>query len=278
MSKRSSQHKKLSEMVRAVPGEPFRWADWDPSATPGLEHKKQGKEELKQLTRRLAEIQQVLYAEGKQRLLVVLQAMDTGGKDGTIRHVFGPINPQGVRVQSFKSPTAEELAHDFLWRIHPHVPEKGMIQIFNRSHYEDVLIVRVHDLIPKKQLANRYRQINDFEKYLAENGVTILKFFLNISKAAQKERLQARLDNPEKHWKFNPADLDERKLWGDYQDAYKKVIEACSTSWAPWHIIPSDHKWYRNYAVAKIVLETLEGLKPAFPQAPEGLDHIVIDD
>lgn len=259
------------------PGDAFRLKQRDPASTRGIDGKQTGLSELGRMTRRLDELQEVLYAGGRHSLLVVLQAMDTGGKDGTIRHVFGPLNPQGVRVSSFKAPTAEELAHDFLWRIHAKTPRKGMIRIFNRSHYEDVLVVRVHNLAPKNEVARRYAQINAFEKHLTENGTVILKFFLHISRDEQKQRLQSRLDRADKHWKFSSADLAERSCWDHYRRAYEKALSECSTPWAPWHVIPANHKWYRNYAVARIVLETLEGMKLRYPPAEPGLDALVIE-
>ncbi|MGI9487231.1 MAG: polyphosphate kinase 2 family protein [Geminicoccaceae bacterium] len=225
----------------------------------------------------IAELQNRLYAEGKRALLIVIQATDTGGKDSTIRKVLGPINPQGVRVTSFKAPSSIELAHDYLWRIHQAVPAKGMIGVFNRSHYEDVLIVRVHGLAPKEAIEKRYDQINDFERHLNENGVTILKFFLHISKDEQKERLQARLDDPSKHWKFNPGDLEEREHWDDYQDAFEIALNRCSTRHAPWFVIPADRKWYRNAVIARIIRHTLEELDPHYPEAEYDTEGVIID-
>ncbi len=225
----------------------------------------------------IAELQNRLYAEGKRALLIVIQATDTGGKDSTIRKVLGPVNPQGVRVTSFKAPSSTELAHDYLWRVHQAVPPKGMIGVFNRSHYEDVLIVRVHGLAPKEAIEQRYDQLNDFERHLSENDVTVLKFFLHISKDEQKERLQARLDDPSKHWKFNPGDLEERMHWDDYQDAFQIALSRCSTRHAPWFVIPADRKWYRNAVIARIIRRTLEDLDPRYPDAEHDLDHVVID-
>ncbi len=225
----------------------------------------------------IAELQNRLYAEGKQALLIVLQATDTGGKDSTIRKVLGPINPQGVEVTSFKAPSSVELAHDYLWRIHQAVPAKGMIGVFNRSHYEDVLIVRVHDLAPREKVEQRYDQINDFERHLAENDVTILKFFLHISKDEQKERLQARLDDPSKHWKFNPNDLTERKRWDEYEEAFELALSRCSTKHAPWFIIPADRKWYRNAVIARIIRRTLEDMDPRYPKDSYDASSITID-
>ena len=210
--------------------------------------------------------QDKLYAEGKRAVLVVLQGTDTAGKDGTIRHVFNQTGPLGVTVTSFRAPSELELAHDFLWRAHLACPRRGSIGIFNRSHYEDVLIGRVRQLAPKKVIEQRYDQINAFEKTLAENGTTILKFMLHISRDEQRERLQDRLDKPESRWKFNPGDLEDRKLWEDYQQAYEVMLERCSTDWAPWYVIPADRKWARNAAVAGIVRETLEAMAPQYPK------------
>ncbi|MGC4108501.1 MAG: polyphosphate kinase 2 family protein [Thermomicrobiales bacterium] len=227
---------------------------------------------------RIVAYQERLWAEHKQSLLVILQATDTGGKDGTIRHVFEGVNPQGVVVTSFKQPTAEELDHDYLWRIHQHTPGKGEIAIFNRSQYEDVLVVRVHDIVPKKVWKKRYEQINAFEERLSETGTTIVKIFLHISKEEQKERLQARLDDPDKRWKFNPSDLVDRGYWDAFQDAYTDMLEQCSTDFAPWYVIPADRKWYRNVVVAAIVADALEKMDPQFPKEVAGLDEIVIPD
>jgi PPK2 family polyphosphate:nucleotide phosphotransferase len=254
----------------------FRLRHVDPSATPGAKGKGEGRDALEEIRRDLIDMQEVLYAQSKHAVLVVLQAMDTGGKDSTIRRVFGPLNPQGVRVTSFKAPTKEELAHDYLWRVHRNTPRKGIIGVFNRSHYEDVLVVRVHKLASRKEIDARYEQINAFEKHLVENGTTILKFFLHISKDEQKERLQSRLDRPDKHWKFNKADLEERKLWPKYMKAAEKMLSECSTRHAPWYIIPADRKWYRNLAIARILRHTMRRLKLRYPKPEEGLDSIVI--
>jgi PPK2 family polyphosphate:nucleotide phosphotransferase len=212
------------------------------------------------------EWQDKLYAEGKRALLVVLQGVDTAGKDGTVRHVFNQTGPLGVTVTSFRAPSEKELAHDFLWRAHLACPRRGFIGIFNRSHYEDVLVGRVRELAPKKVIEQRYEQINAFEKTLVENGTTVLKFMLHISKEEQRERLQARLDEPESRWKFNPSDLKDRKLWDEYEAAYELMLHRCSTEWAPWHVIPADRKWARNAAVASIVRETLEAMSPQYPK------------
>lgn len=238
--------------------------------------KDDAQQELEMLNSRLSELQELLYAESKHRILIVLQAMDTGGKDGTIRRVFSGVNPQGVRVASFKVPTPEELAHDYLWRIHKQAPGNGEIVIFNRSHYEDVLVVRVHNLVPPEVWAKRYQHINDFERLLADTGTTILKFFLNIDLDEQKKRLQSRLDNPDKHWKFNIGDLAERKRWPEYMQAYQDALEKTSTDYAPWYVIPANRKWYRDLVISRIIVESLEGLNMKYPPS-ENLDGVVID-
>ena len=218
-----------------------------------------------------------LYAEDRQAVLLLLQGMDTSGKDGTVRGVLDDVNPQSLAITSFKQPSAEELAHDFLWRIHKAVPKRGQIGVFNRSQYEDVLVVRVHELVPKAEWRSRYERINEFERLLVEGGVTLVKCFLHISKDEQKERLQARLDDPTKRWKFNAGDLAERKLWDQYQEAAEDVLTKCNTEHAPWHIVPADRKWYRNLVVSTLLRETLEKLDPQFPQAAEGLDGLVVE-
>lgn len=215
---------------------------------------------------RLAKLQQVLHADNRFSVLIVLQGMDTSGKDGTIRHLLTGVNPAGVRVVSFKSPSSDELAHDYLWRIHQACPRKGEIGVFNRSHYEDVLIVRVHGLVPKSVWSLRYDQINAFERHLRQNNTIILKFFLHISKSEQKQRLEERLHDPEKQWKMNLSDLEERKRWDDYQQAYEDALSMCSTPDAPWYIIPADKKWFRNLAISQIVADTVESLKLRFPE------------
>ncbi|MGH9243814.1 MAG: polyphosphate kinase 2 family protein [Acidimicrobiales bacterium] len=235
------------------------------------------KDALPALTERLAALQERLWAEGEQALLIVLQAMDCGGKDGAIEHVFSGINPQGVRIANFKVPTDEELAHDFLWRIHRVVPRKGEIGLFNRSHYEDVLVVRVKGLAPERVWRRRFDQINEFEELLAESGTRIVKVWIHISKEEQAERLQARLADPEKRWKFRVGDLEERKRWDEYMDAYREAVERTSTAAAPWYIVPSDRKWYRNWAISNIALETLEDMDPQFPPPEDDLDAVVIE-
>lgn len=229
-------------------------------------------ERLQPLLEKLNALQAALYAEGKRALLIVLQGRDASGKDGLTRVVFGPLNVQGCTVTSFKKPSEYELARDYLWRIHQAVPPKGVIGIFNRSHYEDVLVVRVHDLVPKKAWSKRYDQINDFERMLTENGVTILKFLLHISREEQKERLLARIDDPLKNWKFQVGDLEERKHWDEYTEAYRDVLARCSTAWAPWYVVPSDRKSTRNLLVAQAVVKALEEMAPQFPRVdPEVL-------
>lgn len=260
------------------PGSHIDLSTYDPrdkSAYSGK--KKDAKKRLTQLSLELEALQELLYAEHRHKVLIVLQAMDTGGKDGTIRHVFEGVNPQGVRVTSFKVPTPEELDHDYLWRVHKQTPSKGEVVIFNRSHYEDVLVVRVHKLVPEEVWSKRYTQINEFERMLVEEGTTILKFFLHISLDEQKARLQARLQEPTKHWKFSSADLKERKLWPQYMQAYQEVLNQTSTEWAPWHIVPSNRKWYRNLIVASLIVETLQGLKMKYPPGEPDLDQIVIE-
>ncbi len=229
-----------------------------------------------QLNAQLVELQNVLYAEHKHKVLVVLQAMDTGGKDGVIRKVFSGVNPQGVRVASFKAPTPVELDHDYLWRAHAAVPGKGELAIFNRSHYEDVLITRVEGWIDDRTAKRRFRQINEFENMLAEEGTTILKFFLHISKDEQKQRLQDRLDDDAKQWKFNVGDLGTRAKWDDYQRVYEQAIGATSTSHAPWHVVPSDRNWVRDLYVLSVLVNALSDLAMQYPDAPAGLEKVVI--
>jgi PPK2 family polyphosphate:nucleotide phosphotransferase len=239
----------------------------DPSERLTFDGKKEfGEKQLAELTARLSDLQELLDAEGKNRVLIVLQATDTGGKDGVIRHVFRTMNPQGVKVSSFRAPSPSELAHEYLWRIHQETPARGEIRIFNRSHYEDVLVVRVKNLVPEEIWERRYQHINDFERMLADEGTTIVKFFLHISKKEQASRLQDRLDHPEKLWKFSPGDLVERENWDAYQEAYEAMLSRTSTSWAPWYVIPSDSKWYRNLVVARVLVDTLEGLEMHYPQ------------
>jgi PPK2 family polyphosphate:nucleotide phosphotransferase len=240
--------------------------------------KGEGKRELKRQRRRIVELQRRLYAEGRQSLLVILQATDTGGKDSTIRRVFRGVNPQGCRVQSFGRPTELELAHDFLWRVHKETPAAGMIRVFNRSHYEDVLVVRVKELVAESAWRARYDHINSFEALLADAGTRIVKFFLHISRQEQKERLEKRLDRPDKHWKFDVGDLRDRELWDDYQDAYAEALVRTTTKAAPWYVVPADQKWYRDVVVATTVADALADMDPQWPAAAEGLDGLVVPD
>jgi PPK2 family polyphosphate:nucleotide phosphotransferase len=252
--------------------------DYDPGFTDDFDDEDEAIKQLEDDLNRLRDLQEALYAENKQSLLVVLQAIDAGGKDGTISHVFRGLNPQGVDVTSFKTPNSEELAHDFLWRVHKRTPAKGYIGVFNRSHYEEVLIVRVHDLVPKKVWKKRYDQINDFEKMLTESGTKILKFFLYISKDEQKKRFQSRLDEPDKQWKFALADLDERALWDEYIEAFEDMLTKCNTEFAPWHIIPANKKWYRNLVITRAIIDALEEMNPKYPKAADNLGKVVIPD
>ena len=266
------------EKYRIEAGTAVDLNQWDPNDKSVFPLSKQeGKKLLPALNDELEALQEVLYAEGKHKVLIVFQAMDTGGKDGTIRHVFDGVNPQGVKVASFGKPTEEELAHDYLWRVHQHTPGKGQITIFNRSHYEDVLVVRVHNLVPKEIWERRYEHIQAFEQMLADEGTTILKFYLHIDQDEQKERLQARLDEPHKNWKFQKGDLAERKLWDQYMAAFEAVLEKTSTPAAPWYVIPANRKWYRNLVISTIIIDTLKGLNMRYPEPEAGLDEIVIE-
>jgi PPK2 family polyphosphate:nucleotide phosphotransferase len=260
------------------PGEKIELGKIDPNDKHYFdEEKEEGKEELLKLNDRLEELQELLYAENKHKVLIVLQAMDAGGKDGTIRHVFDGVNPQGVKVASFKVPTKKELAHDYLWRIHRHTPGTGEIVIFNRSHYEDVLVVRVHDLVPESVWKKRYHHIREFERILAEEGTTILKFFLHIDLEEQEERFQARLDTPHKQWKFSLGDLKERKLWDRYMESFEDALSKTSTEYAPWYIIPANRKWYRNLIISRIIIDTLEGLDMKYPEPEDDLSGVAIE-
>lgn len=257
-----------------LPAGPVDLTAIDSGATPGFDgNKKAGQAALMALGDDLSDLQERLYAEGVadvghgRAVLLVLQGMDTSGKGGTLRHTVGLVDPQGIRISSFKKPTAEELEHDFLWRIRKALPTKGIIGVFDRSHYEEVLVVRVHELVPKDDIEQRYDVINAFEAELAAVGVTIIKCMLHISADTQKERLQARLDDPTKHWKFNPGDIDERGHWPAYREAYQIALERTNTEVAPWFVVPSDHKWYRNLAIGKLLHETLTGMNPQWPPA-----------
>ena len=258
-------------------GKKVEIADYDPDYTAGLKDKDSANGILEDNIKKLRELQQLLYAENKNAFLIVLQGMDTAGKDGTISHVMSGINPQGCQVTSFKAPSEEELDHDFLWRIHKNIPSKGNIGIFNRSQYEDVLVVRVKDLVPKSIWKARYDQINKFEEILSENRVKILKFFLHISKEEQKKRLEERLSNPAKNWKLSLSDIQERKLWDKYMKAYEEVLSRCSTEYAPWFVIPANHKWFRNLAVSQIIVEELKSWEMKFPKSSLDLSKVKIE-
>jgi PPK2 family polyphosphate:nucleotide phosphotransferase len=255
----------LAERFRVEPGKRVVLAKRNPADASAFPDRDEAEVQSKADAKIIDGWQDRLFAEGKRALLVILQGTDTSGKDSTIRHVFSETRPLGVSVTSFRRPSEEEQAHDFLWRVHRACPCRGFIGIFNRSHYEDVLVGRVRKLAPANEIERRYDQINAFERMLTENGTTILKVMLHISRKEQGERLQARLDEPNSRWKFNPADLDDRKLWNAYQAAYEIMLNRCSTPWAPWHVIPADRKWARNAAVAAIVRETLEAMKPQYP-------------
>lgn len=263
---------------RVEPGEEVNLAARNPNESEHYRHKADVKPELKRQRTRIRDLQARLYAEDGQSLLIVLQAMDTGGKDGTIKHVFRGVNPQGCRVWSFKVPTPEELGHDFLWRYHRRVPARGMIGIFNRSQYEDVLVVRVKQLVPEEVWRTRYEAINEWEHMLSLSGVRVVKFFLHISRAEQKRRLERRLEKPDKRWKFSANDVRERAFWNDYQAAYQEAIRRCSTAYAPWYVIPANRKWYRNLVIARTIADTLAAMDPRYPEAEAGLDETVIPD
>jgi PPK2 family polyphosphate:nucleotide phosphotransferase len=263
---------------RHTPGKALELAEEDASATPAFRgSKKDAQPLLAALNQRLEELQETLWAEGRRKILVVLQGLDTSGKDGVIRRVFEGVNPSGVRVVSFKAPSADELARDFLWRAHRGVPAAGEIAIFNRSHYEDVLVVRVRGLAPEKVWRPRYRQIVDFENLLAETGTTVLKFFLHLSRDEQKLRLEERIADPGKRWKFRRGDLEDRALWDDYRAAYREAIERTSTKSAPWWVVPADRNWYRDLVIGQVLVQTLEALDPQLPPGEAGIAKLKID-
>lgn len=264
------------EQHRLSPGQPINLADIPTSGKAYFDDKALGKKALKQLREELIEWQVRFYAEGKRKLLIVLQALDAGGKDGTTRAVFEGVNPQGVQVTSFKAPTKAELAHDYLWRVHQRVPAAGMIGVFNRSHYEDVLVVRVENLVPEEVWRPRYEQINQFEKLLTDTGTTILKFYLHISSEEQKKGFQERLTDPTKRWKFSPEDLKKRKDWDAYWEAYNEALSRCTTSYAPWYVVPADQNWYRNLVVAGAIVATMRQLNPQYPVPDVDFDNIEI--
>ena len=254
---------------RVEPDERFSLADHDPGDTNGMTEEPELEREYDDLGERIAGLQERLYAEERRSLLIVLQGIDAAGKDGTVKHVLRGTNPAGVRVYSFKEPSNDELAHDFLWRYHQATPADGMIHVFNRSHYEDVLVVRVKDLAPEELWRSRFDSINDFERMLVREGTTIVKFFLHISKDEQLEKFRERLERPDKYWKWSDNDMKERERWDDYQRAYEEAVAATSTPWAPWYVIPADHRWYRNYVIARVLAGTLQAMDPRYPGPPE---------
>jgi PPK2 family polyphosphate:nucleotide phosphotransferase len=264
-----------TDRYRVKPGSKVHLTDWDPADDGGLD-KVDGKAKLEKARLELERLQELLYADGRHKVLVVLQAIDAGGKDGTIRSVFEGVNPQGVDVASFRRPTDVELAHDYLWRVHQHVPRSGMLTIFNRSHYEDVLVVRVHGLVPKERWSKRYGHIAAFEQMLVDEGTTVRKFLLHISKDEQRIRQQERIDDPSKNWKFAKADLEERKHWDAYMDAFEDMINKTSTKDSPWYVIPANRNWYRNLIVTSVLNETLQGLGLRYPPPEEGIAGLVV--
>ncbi len=256
------------------PGSKVDIKEWDPNDKSAFElDKSEAEDKLVDLSKKLDSLQDVLYAEHKHKILIILQAMDTGGKDGVIRSVFSRVDPQGIRVANFKTPTNTELDHDYLWRVHQQTPGKGEIVIFNRSHYEDVLVVRVHDLVPRKVWSKRFEHIRNFEKLLSDEGTKIFKFYLHIDPDEQRDRLIDRIEQPDKNWKFNPGDLKERELWNDYMKAYEAVLSKTSTTWAPWYIIPANRKWYRNLLISTILIEKLSKLDMKYPAPVENIEQ-----
>jgi len=255
------------------PKDSLELSDEDAKAPKSLPKGDELKDKIDKQLEKLTDLQNVFYADNHHALLIVLQGRDASGKDGVVRTVIGACNPAGVRINSFKAPTPIELEHDYLWRIHSVMPEKGHMTIFNRSHYEDVLVVRVHELVPEEVWSKRYEQINNFEKMLTENGTVILKFFLHVSRDEQKERMQERVEDPAKRWKFSPGDLDERKLWDKYTDAYRDALRKCSTEWAPWYVVPADSNKARNYLIAKRIVKTLEDLNLEYPEPKTDLQE-----
>ena len=268
----------MSQSLIVPIGEKVKLADFDPNYKGEYKRKRDVQGKLRKTINKIIELQELLYSDSNNSLLIVLQAMDAGGKDGTIKHVMGAVNPQGCDVKNFKAPSVEEAAHDFLWRYHFAAPKKGKIVIFNRSYYEDVLVVRVHNLVPKSVWSKRYNQINNFEKMLVENGTTILKFYLHISKDEQKKRFEDRLNRTDKHWKFSDADLRERQYWDQYMEAFEVVLSKCNTKVAPWHIVPANHKWYRDLVIGKAIVKALEGLDMKYPEPERDFSDIEIKD
>lgn len=271
----STNAKSVLESLRVQPGKPVSLDDHDPAATLGWE-KEEAKAELEEVKTRIDVLQRRLYAEEQRSLLLVLQAMDAAGKDGTIRNILAGLNPAGIEVSSFRVPGGPETQHDYLWRVHAVTPAKGMIGIFNRSHYEDVLVVRVKKFVPKAVWSRRYDHIKAFEQLLTDEGTTVVKCFLNVSQDEQRERLQERVDDPEKRWKFRLGDLEDRKLWPSYQEAYRDALARTSAEAAPWYVVPADRNWVRNLAVAKILLHHLEKMNPQLPPEEEGIEGLVV--
>jgi PPK2 family polyphosphate:nucleotide phosphotransferase len=272
-----SDANEMLRRLRVVPGEAPDLGKRDPGERLGADDKQQGLERLGELVERLGVLHNRLFAEATRSVLVVLQGMDTAGKDGTIRSLLTGVSPQGCQVVSFREPTTTELAHDYLWRVHAVCPARGEIAIFNRSHYEDVLVVRVHDLVPAHVWMRRYEHIREFERMLSDEGTAVVKVFLHLSRDEQRKRLEERLDNPEKRWKFRAGDLDDRGRWDDFQAAYEDAIRETSTKWAPWYVVPADHNWVRNLAVAEIVVAALERLDPKLPEPDPGLSELRIE-
>jgi PPK2 family polyphosphate:nucleotide phosphotransferase len=273
-SDKKKTRKTTGDLHRLQPGSSVTLEDCSTRGRDFRNDRAEAEAEFIELREELIGLQRRLYAEGQRKLLVVLQAMDAGGKDGTIRHVFRGVNPQGVRVTSFKQPTDIELGHDFLWRIHKAVPQAGMIGIFNRSHYEDVLVVRVEDIVPEDVWQPRFEHINNFEQHLSNSGTTILKFFLHISKDEQQQRFNDRLSDPDKRWKFSEQDLVKRRHWDRYVPAFEEALSRCNTEWAPWFVIPADQKWYRNLAIARVIVDTLKKMDPQYPDPHIDTDEL----
>lgn len=266
----------MPDTHRLKPGKSIQIEDASTKGKHFHDNREEAEIEFRKLRAELIQLQPALYAESRQKLLIVLQAMDAGGKDGATRHMLKGVNPQGVRVTSFKKPSEEELNHDFLWRIYKALPPRGTIGVFNRSHYEDVLVVRVDNIVAEKVWRARYDAINHFEQHLTNSGTKVLKFFLHISKKEQKERFEDRLRQPDKHWKFERADLEKRKQWDQYQEAFQDMLNHCTTQHAPWHLIPADQKWYRNLAIMRVVVSTLKSMNPQYPLSDD-LTDVVVD-
>jgi PPK2 family polyphosphate:nucleotide phosphotransferase len=276
MAKRSSGNAMLDELL-VEPGDDAELAKRNPGSRLGLEDKAHGHARTAELLDVLDDLHDRLWAEARRSVVLVLQGMDASGKDGAIRKVLTGLNPQGCSVVNFKAPTTVDLAHDYLWRIHANTPARGILGVWNRSHYEDVVTARIIGVVDERQCRKRYRQIRGFERMLAEEGVTMVKVFLHLSKEEQRERLQARIDDPEKNWKFRRADLDTRAHWDEYQQRYDEALSATSTSWAPWHVVPADHKWVRDVAVASLLVDVLTALDPRIPDPEAGLEGLVVE-